>query len=134
MNVTVIADETRSATGECSEGRLLVAPGALEAATGWHLDERGLCRGDQCVPVANSEDLMVDGKIDLEAVGRALRRPTAVDVDHGIVAMADPASTRAAELRSLAAPGFTLPDLDGNPVSLADFSGKKKLLVAWASW
>lgn len=134
MNITVIADETRTAEGARSGDRVLVAPGALEAATGWHLEERGLCRGDQCVPVTHADDLMVDGKIDLEMLGRALRRPTAVDAAHGIVAMTDSPSTRAVAMQSLVAAGFTLPDLDGEPISLADFTGKKKLLVAWASW
>ena len=33
-----------------------------------------------------------------------------------------------------AAPNFTLPDLNGRVHSLADFRGKKVLLVTWASW
>jgi len=37
-------------------------------------------------------------------------------------------------LASLEAPNFTLPDLNGKPHSLADFRGKKVLLVTWASW
>ncbi len=32
------------------------------------------------------------------------------------------------------APSFTLPDLEGNPVSLSDFRGKTVVLVFWASW
>jgi len=32
------------------------------------------------------------------------------------------------------APDFTLPDLDGNLVSLSDFRGKKTLVFIWASW
>lgn len=34
----------------------------------------------------------------------------------------------------LAAPGFTLPDTAGNPVSLKDFKGKYVLIDFWASW
>ena len=37
-------------------------------------------------------------------------------------------------LASLEAPNFTLPDVNGKPHSLADFKGKKVLLVTWASW
>ena len=37
-------------------------------------------------------------------------------------------------LSSLEAPNFTLPDLDGKLHSLADFRGRKVLLVTWASW
>jgi len=37
-------------------------------------------------------------------------------------------------LRSLEAPDFTLPDLDGKLHSLSDYRGKKVLLMSWASW
>ncbi len=33
-----------------------------------------------------------------------------------------------------AAPDFTVTDLDGKPVSLSDFRGKKIFVTAWASW
>ena len=32
------------------------------------------------------------------------------------------------------APDFTLNDINGNPVSLKDFRGRKVVLVFWASW
>jgi cytochrome oxidase Cu insertion factor (SCO1/SenC/PrrC family) len=32
------------------------------------------------------------------------------------------------------APGFTLPDLDGRPRSLAELRGKVVLLFFWATW
>ena len=32
------------------------------------------------------------------------------------------------------APAFSLPDLDGKPVRLADLKGKVVLLVYWATW
>ncbi len=36
--------------------------------------------------------------------------------------------------RPLPAPGFTLSDPDGNPISLSDFRGKFVLLNFWATW
>ena len=32
------------------------------------------------------------------------------------------------------APEFTLPDLDGQQVSLSDYRGKRVVLFMWASW
>jgi peroxiredoxin len=32
------------------------------------------------------------------------------------------------------APDFTLTDLDGAPVSLSEYRGKKVLVFMWASW
>jgi peroxiredoxin len=31
-------------------------------------------------------------------------------------------------------PDFTLPDLQGRPVRLSDYRGKKLLIFMWASW
>ena len=40
----------------------------------------------------------------------------------------------ALENSSAPAPGFTLPGLDGKPVSLSDFKGKWVILDFWGSW
>ena len=44
------------------------------------------------------------------------------------------AAERGHQLRSLDAPEFTLPDLDGRPHTLSEHRGRKVLLLAWASW
>lgn len=134
MNVTVITDEARDVEADREGDRLLVALGDLDAATGWKLEDPGLCRGEVCVPVPDRSELVVGDRVDLAALGRALHRPTVVDAGEGVVAMAEPAAERAAALQSLAVADVTLPDLDGEPVSLRAYAGKKKLLVAWASW
>lgn len=114
--------------------RLLLPLDRLEAETGWKLEAQGLCRGDVCVPVRDRGSLVHDGGVDLEALGAALHQPMVLDVEEGVAALAEAASERAAALSSLIAPDFTLPGLDEAPVSLSDVGGKKKLLVAWASW
>jgi hypothetical protein len=43
---------------------------------------------------------------------------------------ADGSVTRVGDL----APNFRLPRLDGSPVSLADFRGKRVLIQSWGSW
>ena len=54
---------------------------------------------------------------------RAARR-----IDVASSGSACPANARKADLN------FTLPDLDGNPVKLSDYSGKVLLLDFWATW
>ena len=44
-------------------------------------------------------------------------------------------TTKATQIKAGdAAPDFTLRSLDGDTVSLSDFSGKKLILFMWASW
>ena len=120
--------------GDTTSTTVLLAPDALEAATGWDLRPEGLCRGDVCVPRRDGDGLLVDDKIDLAAFAALLQRPLAFDADAGIAVLADAPEQHAAAFDARVAPPWTLPDLDGNLVSSSDFSGRKKLLVAWASW
>ena len=54
--------------------------------------------------------------------------------DGGVWVLGTAAADRAAALRSLEAPDFTLPDRTGRLHSLSEHRGKKVLLVSWASW
>jgi hypothetical protein len=44
------------------------------------------------------------------------------------------AGDRAKALKTLNAPDFTLPDLDGKMHSLSDYRGKRVFLTTWSSW
>ena len=44
------------------------------------------------------------------------------------------ARERGRALRSLEAPDFALPDLEGRMHALSDHRGRKVLLATWASW
>jgi hypothetical protein len=113
---------------------LLVTVDDLDRVTGWTLRPEGLCRDNVCVPVRNRAALVTDGAIDLRAFGAALGRPVAVEPDAGVAVLGVAPTDVQARLDALEAPPFTLPDLDGNPVSLDDYAGRKRLLIAWASW
>ena len=56
------------------------------------------------------------------------------DDAHGVWSIADAAAARRADLETLRAPDFTLPDLDGRTHRLSDHRGRKVFLVSWASW
>lgn len=103
-------------------------------ATGWTLKPEGLCRDDVCVPVRDRAGLLAGDLLDVASAAAALGRPVVVDARRGIAALGVAAHTVAESMASLDAPAFTLPDLDGKLVSLADFERRKVLLLAWSSW
>lgn len=135
MTVTLVVDgASRAVAGRVRDGAVLVEPAELAATTGWKLEPEGLCRGEVCVPRRAADDLLVDDLVDVAAFGAALRRPVAVEPAVGMAVLAEAPEDLAATIAGGVAPPFTLPDLDGSPVSLTDFAGRKKLLLAWSSW
>jgi hypothetical protein len=132
MAVTVITDEVRSVPAEAVDGSVLVDPADLSDAIGWALKPEGLCRAEVCVPVRNRDALFSGGRLDLGRVADALDRPFLYD--EGVAAVGEPRLTRRMATDGLEAPAFTLPDLTGERHSLEEWHGRKKLLVAFASW
>ena len=130
----MIDEAPRPVEGREHDGRIVIGEADLPAALGWELKPEGLCRDDVCVPVRDRAALEADGGLDVAAVAAALGRPSVVDADAGVVAVALPAETRRAALDALVAPPFTLPDLDGTLHDFAEWRGRKRLLVAFASW
>lgn len=119
--------------------RLHVDADALAASTGWELRPEGFCRGDVCVPAhadsRPSHPPVVSGTgVDLLAFADLVRAPIAVDSDTAIVVLGEPAASRAATLRTLEVPDVALPTTGGEDVSVRDLDGKRRMLLAWASW
>jgi hypothetical protein len=109
-------------------------PADVGTALGWELKPQGLCRGSVCIPVRDASTLATADGIDLAALARMLARPLALDVAERVAYLGASAAERGAELATLRAPDFSLPDLSGRRHSLADYRGKKVLLIAYASW
>jgi peroxiredoxin len=115
--------------------RLLVSPAGLRDALGWELKPEGLCRGDVCLPTQLRADLVDErGDIDVAAFARATGRPHALDAAEGVAVLGEASADRRALAAERTAPDFELPDLDGKPVALHDYDGKKRVLATWASW
>ena len=70
----------------------------------------------------------------IDALIAAGDRPLAVDPAEGVAYLGVSAAARGAQLASLEAPDFSLPDLEGRRHSLSAHRGAKVLLVAYASW
>ena len=134
MQATIVTDQTVTVDAAVDGDRLLIDPNALHSAIGWELKREGLCRENVCVPVRDRQALMMGSKLDIGAVADALGRLSVVDADAGIAVLALPKESRRAALDDHRAPLFTLPDLDGVDHDLDEWRGRKKLLVAFASW
>jgi AhpC/TSA family len=116
------------------DGERIAIPAAdVERALGWTLTPEGLCGAGMCIPVPEGTSLGSDD-LDLTALAQVLDRPLAVDTKAGAAYLGSATGERRRALRSLHAPDFTLPDLEGRTHSLSDQRGAKVLLVAYASW
>ena len=133
--LTLLDDESERSVPASPRGdSFLLAPADLAAATGWHLEPQGLCRGAVCVPTRSRPELVVEDRVDLRTFADLVGRPLALDVEHAVAVLGTGAGERGAAMTSLRAPDFTLPDLAGQPFTFSSLGRRKKLLVAWASW
>lgn len=107
--------------------------GQLAAATGWALKPEGLCKGEVCVPLLGRSVDAGSGRVDLVEWAAALRLPLAVDVAEGVAAVVAAPDADAVAVGGIA-PEVALPDLHGQTVSFSRFTGRKRVLLAWASW
>ena len=112
-----------------------LAPDEFAELTGWTLKPEGLCCGDLCAPLLRRDRVIAaDGRIIMEEAAPLIGKSVVVDAPRGVAAMAASGTTRGAEMVSCEAPDISLPDRDGNFVSMGDFRRRKVVLLAWASW
>ena len=132
--LTVIDENGSHSFDQVSFGEVGVNANDFALATGWTLKIEGLCKGEICVPVRDSAAMSDGEAVDIAEFARVTGRNMLVDETRHVVAMGEQASSRSASMATLEAPNFTLPDINGNLVSLSDFANRKKLLLAWSSW
>jgi len=125
-------DAVASVAAEARGEDLWLAPPELERL-GWRLKPEGLCREALCVPVPpaqRAEFVRADGGVNLAALARHRGQVVVHDEARSVWVCGPAGEAR----RSLVAPDFTLPDLEGRLHSLSQFRGRKVLLNSWASW
>ena len=132
--LTVLTEQVTTVEAIWDDARPVVAVETLPDLVGWELKAEGLCRADACVLLSDRAMVERPGGVDLVAAAAAVGRPAVVDVDAALVAVGEPTTERHQAVYDRIAPNFTLPDLDGMPRSLSDWSGRKRLLVVFASW
>jgi hypothetical protein len=125
---------TLSDTGN-GEG-LLIRPEDLSQVNGFELKPEGACFKDMCIPM--NDDLLVeqDGRqwFDLTAFADLLGQPYVADRESRVWSFAEIPAKRESMLVDAMAPEFEVTDRQGKVVRLADFKGKKALIVTWSSW
>jgi hypothetical protein len=112
----------------------------LTRATGFVVKPQGVCRSELCFPLPKQRkaDFLAqrgeDTWFNLGEFARLVRQPVAHDEKLAAWCFGPRPETQDSYLATLEAPNFTLPDKGGKLHSLADFRGKKVLLITWASW
>ena len=112
----------------------------LKRATRFVVKPQGVCRDELCFPLPakrKAEFISKRGAVtwfNLTAFAALVKQPVARDEKNGVWYFGKREDERGTYLASLEAPNFTLPDINGKMHSLADYRGKKVLLVTWASW
>ena len=123
-----------------SSSDLWIPTGDLMRATRFVIKPQGVCRDEVCFPLPKNRKAEFISKkgatiwFNLSEFAKLIKQPFVTDQKNGVWYFGARAAERNGYLASLEAPNFTLPDLNGKLHSLADFRGKKTLLVTWASW
>lgn len=119
---------------------LWVKPEDLTRINDFELKPQGACLDELCIPVLQDRDsdLFVtrrgQGWFNVTELANVLQQAWVADYAEGLWSFGGMPVERRAFFQSAIAPDFSLPDRNGNPVSLSDFAGKQVLLLTWASW
>lgn len=125
---------TLSETG--SGDGLLIRPEDLGRVNGFELKPEGVCFKDLCIPMKDHLLVERDGKqwFDLAAFADLLGQPYVVDRESGVWSFAEIPAKREGMMVNAMAPEFEVIDRQGKVIRMADFKGKKALVVTWSSW
>lgn len=131
---------TEIAASPAASKDLWVTMPDLKRATRFVVKPQGVCRDQLCFPLPKARKADFVSKrgavtwFNMSEFARLLQQPVTMDDKHSVWFIGPRPDEQNAFLESLDAPNFTLPDMHGKPHSLADFRGKKVLLLTWASW
>lgn len=116
--------------------RLLIKPEDLARVNGFELKPEGACYESMCIPMNDRILVERDGRqwFDLTAFADLLEQPYVADVEERVWSFAEMPARRESMMVDAMAPDFEVPDRQGNVIRMADFAGKKALIVTWSSW
>ena len=132
--LTVLSDHTSVVEVSWGNSKPCIKKNDVQEVLGWELKDEGLCKETTCVPVPLDSTSGSSEFVDLLTLTEALGFSTVMDIEAGFLAIDTFSSLRHSALSERKAPDIKLPDLNGTMRSLSEWSGKKKLLVAFSSW
>lgn len=119
---------------------LWVEPYDFQRVTGWELKDEGVCKGELCVALRESDrsnfirSTRAGDWFNVTQFARLIDQAFAHDSNNRVWYFGPPSWEWDHALDSRQAPDFTLPDLRGTMHSLADSAGRKRFLLFWASY
>ena len=115
---------------------LLIRPEDLGRVNGFELKPEGVCFQDLCIPMKDHLLVQRDGRqwFDLAAFADLLGQPYVADREAAVWSFSEIPAKRDSMMVNAMAPDFEVRDRQGNVVRMADFRGKKTLVVTWSSW
>ena len=102
----------------------------LPAINDFHVKPQGACKDDTCIPIP--KDMKHGEFFNLSAFARKIHQPVVAEA--GVWSFGEMPVLRGEFYESRVAPDFSVPDRKGKIVHLADFRGRKVLVLTWASW
>jgi hypothetical protein len=115
---------------------LLIRPEDLGRVNGFEVKPEGVCFDDMCIPM--NDKLLVEQNgsqwFDLTAFADLLGQSYVADIESRVWSFAEIPAKRERRLLEAMAPEFEVKDRQGKVIRLADFRGKKALIVTWSSW
>ena len=130
---------TLSETGLSESGKgegLLIRPEDLGRVNGFEVKPEGICFKDLCIPMKDHLLVKQGGRqwFDLTAFADLLGQPYVADKDAGVWSFAEIPAKRESMMVDAMAPEFEVIDRQGKVIRMADYKGKKALVVTWSSW
>jgi hypothetical protein len=117
---------------------LWVSPEDLTRINGFVLKPEGACLDELCIPIRSGSNLLktLDGAswFNVAAFADLLEQSYVVDEQSRVWSFGEIPAAREAMLASAQAPDFELLDRQGKVVRMADYKGKKALVITWSSW
>jgi hypothetical protein len=104
----------------------------LPRVNDFEVKPQGACRADICIPIP--KEMLRGDSFNLTAFAKKVGEVVVSDADARVWSFGEIQALRGSFLNARVAPDVRIPDRRGRPVRLADFRGKKVLLVTWASW